>query len=649
MKFTFVPEASPLEGYTIKRAIHRGGFGEVYYALSDSGKEVALKLLHNNLEVELRGVSQCLNLKHQNLVTIFDIREDRDGDHWIVMEYIGGRGLYDELQRYPNGMPIDEVLRWLSGMTAGLSFLHDRGIVHRDLKPANVFCDQDTVKVGDVGLSKYISESRRSAQTQSVGTVYYMAPEVCHGRYGREVDVYALGIILVEMLTGQVPFDGETTAEILMKHMTTDPELSALPAPIQTVIAAALEKDPKNRIQDVEELEQRFRDAVTVMAPVDLELDSGSSSPPPVSQTKPSIAAGKSVTSTARPPTATVIGDYWTKLPALVKWIVGGIVTVILLEAQVLSYITSGAFLGIFVYTGYLAVRYLLKPKPSEPVNSKDLPKDTNVESVTAQRSDPDTNSSQPPPLRRQHRGTQQFDCLSPATPRAISTRQRISDLVNSLSISLAATCLVTLAVYMTTNLLHEPVHAVFFGSVTMLGAWALLILSKLREGRPAEVFMRRVMQGAFGLGVGFLAAGLQNYLMLSDDPLLHFPDSDGKPWVVGRIHLADGSGYPTLSAFMMFFGILFAARRWWWQADSFRKSRFRISSTLVTLLAGAVVAGLLQFPGALGATWALAISAVVQLSAAWTPQAERLLQYESSSLPLTGGRSRKHASVTSA
>ena len=82
MKFTFVPEASPLEGYTIKRAIHRGGFGEVYYALSDSGKEVALKLLNHNLEVELRGVSQCLNLKHQNLVTIFDIR---DGETGIIL------------------------------------------------------------------------------------------------------------------------------------------------------------------------------------------------------------------------------------------------------------------------------------------------------------------------------------------------------------------------------------------------------------------------------------------------------------------------------------------------------------------------------------------------------------------------------------
>ncbi|MFN8710991.1 MAG: serine/threonine protein kinase, partial [Planctomyces sp.] len=258
MKYTFAPETRPLSGYTIKRAIHRGGFGEVYYALSDGGKEVALKLLNNNLEVELRGVSQCLNLKHSNLVTIFDIRQDEDKDHWIVMEYVGGRGLHDVLQTSPDGLPVKEVLFWLSGISSGLAFLHDRGIVHRDLKPANIFREDDCVKIGDVGLSKFISESRRSSHTQSVGTVYYMAPEVARGRYGKEVDVYALGVILVEMLTGHVPFDGETTAEILMKHLTSDPDLTGVPESLKPVILQALEKDPEKRITDVTVLERLF-------------------------------------------------------------------------------------------------------------------------------------------------------------------------------------------------------------------------------------------------------------------------------------------------------------------------------------------------------------------------------------------------------
>src|SRR5579864_1202157 len=116
MKFTFQPESKPLEGYTIKRAIHRGGFGEVYYALTDAGKEVALKLLKQHFDVELRGVSQCLNLKHANLVTIFDMKRDADGDHWVIMEYVAGKSLSQVLDNYPDGMPIDDVQKWLAGM-----------------------------------------------------------------------------------------------------------------------------------------------------------------------------------------------------------------------------------------------------------------------------------------------------------------------------------------------------------------------------------------------------------------------------------------------------------------------------------------------------------------------------------------------------
>ena len=219
MKFTFAPVSKPLAGFTIKRAIDRGGFGEVYYALSDSGKEVALKLLQQNMDVELRGVTQCLNLKHPNLVTIFDVKTDRDGDHWVVMEYVSGQGLDKALHQYPQGMPMEQVRYWLSGISEGLSYLHSRGLVHRDLKPSNVFRDGETIKIGDVGLSKFITHSRRSANTQSVGTVYYMAPEVARGRYGKEVDVYAVGVMVYEMITGVVPFDGESTAEILMKHI----------------------------------------------------------------------------------------------------------------------------------------------------------------------------------------------------------------------------------------------------------------------------------------------------------------------------------------------------------------------------------------------------------------------------------------------
>jgi serine/threonine protein kinase len=218
MKFTYPSGSRPLDGYTIKRGVGRGGFGEVYFATSDAGKEVALKLIRRNLEVELRGVTQCLNLKHPNLIALYDIRTDEMGDQWVIMEYVSGESLEEVIERNPNGVPLEQALWWMRGICSGVSYLHDHGIVHRDLKPGNIFSDEGVVKIGDYGLAKFISCSRRSGQTESVGTVHYMAPEIANGRYGREIDTYALGIILFEMLTGRVPFEGESVGEVLMKH-----------------------------------------------------------------------------------------------------------------------------------------------------------------------------------------------------------------------------------------------------------------------------------------------------------------------------------------------------------------------------------------------------------------------------------------------
>src|SRR5436190_3711806 len=254
IQFTYSSGARQLEGYTIKRGVGRGGFGEVYFATSDAGKEVALKLIRRNLDVELRGVTQCLNLKHPNLIALYDIRTDEMGDQWVVMEYVSGESLEETIERNPNGLPIDQVLWWMRGMCAGVAYLHDHGIVHRDLKPGNVFSDEGTVKIGDYGLAKFISCSRRSGQTESVGTVHYMAPEIANGRYGREIDTYALGIILFEMLTGHVPFEGESVGEVLMKHLTAEPDLSVLQEPYRDIVKRALAKDPNVRLKNVGEL-----------------------------------------------------------------------------------------------------------------------------------------------------------------------------------------------------------------------------------------------------------------------------------------------------------------------------------------------------------------------------------------------------------
>ena len=254
LKFAYASGARPLDGYTIKRGIGAGGFGDVYYATSDAGKDVALKRIQRNLDVELRGVSQCLNLKHPNLVDLYDIRYDDQQQAWVVMEYVSGASLHDEIQRNPNGLSEEQMLRWLDGIINGVAYLHDHGIVHRDLKPGNIFMDHQTVKIGDYGLSKFISCSRRSGQTESVGTFHYMAPEIGLGRYGKEIDIYALGILLFEMLTGRVPFEGESSQEIIMKHLTTQPDLSRVPKRYRSIIARAMAKDPNERFRSAHEI-----------------------------------------------------------------------------------------------------------------------------------------------------------------------------------------------------------------------------------------------------------------------------------------------------------------------------------------------------------------------------------------------------------
>ena len=127
-------------------------------------------------------------------------------------------------------------------------------MVHRDLKPHNVFFEDGYVKVGDYSLSKVITASHRSGHTLTVGTVHYMAPEIGVGRYDRTVDIYALGVLLFEMLTGQPPFVGETMGEVLMKHMAGDVDVSQLDKPYASVVSKAMAKDPSERYQTVDEL-----------------------------------------------------------------------------------------------------------------------------------------------------------------------------------------------------------------------------------------------------------------------------------------------------------------------------------------------------------------------------------------------------------
>src|SRR5262245_13667135 len=257
MKFTYSTGQRPLDGYTIKRGVGKGGFGEVYFALSDGGKEVALKLLRGDqADIELRGIKQCLNLKHTNLVGLFDVKVDDHGQPWVVMEYIAGETLNAILNRHSKGLPLELVRQWFPALGRAVNYLHEAGIVHRDMQPAHIVLGHGMLKVGDYGLSTSMSSSHRSAQTSSVGTVHYMAPEVASGNYDKSVDIYALGVILYEMLTGAPPFDGESAQEVMMKHLMSLPDLTKVPPAFKPVLAKALAKDPQHRHQTAPELVQ---------------------------------------------------------------------------------------------------------------------------------------------------------------------------------------------------------------------------------------------------------------------------------------------------------------------------------------------------------------------------------------------------------
>lgn len=254
MKFTYRSGQQPLAGYTIKRGIGLGGFGEVYFAVTDGGKEVALKWIRSNFDIEMRGVQQCLNLKHTNLVHLYDVREDAQGNHWLIMEYVAGEALSTILARHPNGVAPELAAQWFQGLAQAIHCLHEHGIVHRDLKPGNIFLENGLIKVGDYGLCKFIADSHHAGMTKDVGTVHYMAPEISTGNYNRQIDIYAAGVLLYEMLTGHVPFEGESAGEILMKHLTSPPDLKRVPKEFVPIVEKALTKNPANRYQTITEM-----------------------------------------------------------------------------------------------------------------------------------------------------------------------------------------------------------------------------------------------------------------------------------------------------------------------------------------------------------------------------------------------------------
>jgi tRNA A-37 threonylcarbamoyl transferase component Bud32 len=256
-----------IPGFSILNKLGSGAFGEVYRVRKTSiGKDYAIKFLRfedarlrEHVLSELMGVDQLARVDHPNLVSIED-RGEVCGIPYIVMGFAGEETLKTLLIK--GALPQERAKDLFRQVLSGVACLHEHGIIHFDLKPGNIFLRGDTARVGDYGLSKLMSESRATL-SMGRGTPYYMAPEMLRRRGDARSDVYSLGIILYEILLGDVPFKGDSEWEILRRHETErvviDPKI---PAPLRTFLEKSLEKVPAQRFANAGDQLREFEMAV---------------------------------------------------------------------------------------------------------------------------------------------------------------------------------------------------------------------------------------------------------------------------------------------------------------------------------------------------------------------------------------------------
>jgi len=260
-----VSEGTVVDGrYRVLGRIGSGGMADVYLAEDTQlGRRVALKLLHRRfaeddqfVERFRREASSAAGLSHPNVVSVYD-RGSWDGTYYIAMEYLEGRTLKQVIRDQAPLQPVAAIDLALPILHAA-RFAHRRGIVHRDLKPQNVIVDAEGgVKVTDFGIAR--AGASDMTETGSImGTAQYLSPEQAQGHdVGERSDLYSVGIILYEMLTGRVPFDGDSPVTIALKQVSEDPVpprelVPTIPPDLEAIVMWSLRKDPADRPQDAE-------------------------------------------------------------------------------------------------------------------------------------------------------------------------------------------------------------------------------------------------------------------------------------------------------------------------------------------------------------------------------------------------------------
>jgi eukaryotic-like serine/threonine-protein kinase len=251
------------ERYTLVGRLGSGGMADVWLAQDEMlNRRVALKFLHERFAQDAQFVERfrreaeaAAGLQHANVVGVFD-RGEADGRHWIAMEYVEGASLKDLIAR---GLEVGEAIEIVRQILSGARFAHARGIVHRDLKPQNVLVDAEgRARVTDFGIAR-AGASEITATGSVLGTAQYLSPEQAQGLDVQATsDIYSVGVMLYEALTGRVPFDAETPVAVALKQVSEQPRPPSALNPrvspaLEAVVLRALAKDPANRFQSADE------------------------------------------------------------------------------------------------------------------------------------------------------------------------------------------------------------------------------------------------------------------------------------------------------------------------------------------------------------------------------------------------------------
>ena len=261
--------------YEIIKTIGEGGMANVYLA-NDTilDRKVAIKVLRGDLSNDEKFIRRfkrealsVSNLSHPNIVEVYDVSEE-DGNYYIVMEYIEGKTLKQLLQKR-GALTLNEVIDIMTQLTDGLAHAHEAYIIHRDIKPQNIMIeDNGLVKITDFGIAMSLNSTQLTQTNSVMGSVHYLPPEQANGK-GSTVksDIYSLGILMYELLTGSVPFKGDTAVEIALKHMkekipSIRKQNPTIPQSVENIVLKATAKNPKNRYDNVRDM---YKDLQTAL------------------------------------------------------------------------------------------------------------------------------------------------------------------------------------------------------------------------------------------------------------------------------------------------------------------------------------------------------------------------------------------------